>query len=66
MCIIDENKKTPAIIINRSFFVPKVGIEPTRHCCHWILSPARLPIPPLRQLSGGVSVGVSVECVRGV
>ena len=32
--------------------VPKVGIEPTRYCYHRILSPARLPIPPLRQLTG--------------
>jgi hypothetical protein len=29
--------------------VPKVGIEPTRYCYHRILSPARLPIPPLRR-----------------
>ena len=29
--------------------VPKVGIEPTRPCGHWILSPARLPVPPLRR-----------------
>lgn len=28
--------------------VPKVGLEPTRPCGHWILNPARLPIPPLR------------------
>ena len=28
--------------------VPKVGIEPTRPCGHGILSPARLPVPPLR------------------
>ena len=28
--------------------VPKVGLEPTRPCGHWILSPARLPVPPLR------------------
>ena len=28
--------------------VPKVGLEPTRSCDHWILNPARLPIPPLR------------------
>ena len=26
--------------------VPGVGFEPTRHEGHWILSPARLPIPP--------------------
>ena len=28
--------------------VPEVGLEPTRPCGHWILNPARLPIPPLR------------------
>lgn len=28
--------------------VPKVGLEPTRSCEHWILNPARLPVPPLR------------------
>jgi hypothetical protein len=27
--------------------VPEVGLEPTRCCHHWILSPARLPVPPL-------------------
>ena len=31
--------------------MPKVGIEPTRGCPHWILSPARLPVPPLRLTS---------------
>src|SRR6266508_3472101 len=28
--------------------VPAEGLEPTRPCGHWILSPARLPIPPRR------------------
>ena len=28
--------------------MPEVGVEPTRAEAHWILSPARLPIPPLR------------------
>ena len=28
--------------------VPLVGVEPTRYRYHWILSPARLPIPPQR------------------
>ena len=27
----------------------KMGLEPTRHCCHRHLKPARLPIPPLLQ-----------------
>ena len=30
--------------------VPKAGIEPARSCPHRILSPARLPVPPLRRL----------------
>ncbi len=30
--------------------MPSVGVEPTRCCHHWILSPARLPIPPQRHV----------------
>jgi hypothetical protein len=30
--------------------MPKVGLEPTRYCYHLILSPARLPVPPLRRV----------------
>ncbi len=33
----------------REGVVPKVGVEPTRGCPHRILSPARLPISPLRR-----------------
>jgi hypothetical protein len=29
--------------------LPAEGLEPTRPYGHWILSPARLPIPPRRQ-----------------
>ena len=32
------------------FLVPLVGLEPTRYRYHWILSPARLPISPQRQM----------------
>ena len=28
--------------------VPETGVEPARDCSHGILSPGRLPIPPLR------------------
>ena len=28
--------------------VPEVGVEPTRSCPRWILSPVRLPVSPLR------------------
>ena len=31
--------------------VPEPGLEPGRPNGHWILNPARLPIPPLWQLS---------------
>ena len=37
--------------------VPKAGIEPARYCYHRILSPARLPVPPLRQSNRMVSPG---------
>ena len=30
------------------FMVPEVGVEPTWGFPHWILSPARLPVSPLR------------------
>jgi hypothetical protein len=42
-----HTKERPTRLIGMAF-VPKVGIEPTRYCYHWILNPARLPIPPLR------------------
>ncbi len=39
----------PVVFIgSRGELVPKVGVEPTLSCENWILSPARLPIPPLR------------------
>ncbi len=31
--------------------VPREGLEPSRSCEHWILSPTRLPIPPPRHTS---------------
>ena len=31
--------------------VPVIGVEPIRYRYHWILSPARLPIPSHRQMS---------------
>ena len=34
-----------------SLMVPVVGVEPTRYRYHWILSPARLPIPSYRHYS---------------
>ena len=30
------------------FTIPAAGVELARPCGHWILSPARLPIPPRR------------------
>jgi hypothetical protein len=37
---------------NDSEWVAEVGVEPTHCCQYWILSPARLPIPPLGQAGG--------------
>src|SRR5437588_3664692 len=37
-------------IEHRTEELPAEGLEPTRPCGHWILSPARLPIPPRRLL----------------
>ena len=45
-------KKSPNTIgLSKAYLVPVVGLEPTRYCYHWILSPARLPIPPHRHIS---------------
>lgn len=38
--------------------VPEVGIEPTRGCPHGILSPARLPVSPLRHSVLGASASL--------
>src|SRR6478752_6026993 len=37
--------------------LPAEGIEPTRSCDHWILSPARLPIPPRRRAEATLQKG---------
>lgn len=34
----------------RTQLVPVAGVEPARYRYHWILSPARLPIPSRRQM----------------
>ena len=36
--------------LERKIMVPKVGLEPTLCCQNRILSPARLPISPLRHI----------------
>ncbi len=40
------NSCVSAVIL---LMVPEEGVEPTRPCGHRILSPARLPVPPLRR-----------------
>ena len=37
------------LVLFKKEAVQKMGLEPTRHCCHRHLKPARLPIPPLLQ-----------------
>ncbi len=41
----DQPKADPSLL------VPVVGVEPTRYRYHWILSPARLPIPSYRHMT---------------
>ena len=46
----DELPTAPLRDIIESYMVPKTGIEPVReYKSRRILSPVRLPIPPLRQ-----------------
>src|SRR5216683_1686442 len=42
-----SNAQRPTL--NVQIDLPAEGLEPTRPCGHWILSPARLPIPPRRR-----------------
>ena len=48
--------------------VPAEGLEPTRSCDHWILSPARLPVPPRRRREKGESENTDSRrrCKHGV
>ena len=46
--------KSTALIEGGAFLVPVVGVEPTRYRYHWILSPARLPIPSYRRMTNGI------------
>ncbi len=39
--------------IPTDYMVPEEGVEPSRPCGHGILSPARLPVPPLRLVGKG-------------
>ena len=38
--------KCQSVNILRLFTMQEKGLEPSRHCCHRHLKPARLPIPP--------------------
>ncbi len=44
--------------------VPEVGIEPTRPLGQRILSPPRLPVPPLRHRGGHAEANI-IKRVRG-
>ena len=52
------------------FVVGKAGLEPARYCYHGILSPARLPVPPLARVEidgksvPKTSVKVNVEACK--
>ncbi len=39
-----------ALSFKPTHLVPETGLEPVRCCHHGILSPGRLPVPPLGQI----------------
>src|SRR5437016_10828243 len=41
---------TAALLSGLHVRMPKGGLEPPRACAHWLLKPARLPVPPLRRI----------------
>ena len=41
-------RKRPRRLMSSGRLVPEAGVEPARYRYHWILSPARLPIPSFR------------------
>src|SRR6266516_3824259 len=49
---LEPDAKRRAWLTRRAvlFYVPKGGLEPPRACAHWLLKPARLPVPPLRRI----------------
>ncbi len=49
-----RQKPTPSLL------VPKAGLEPARYRYHRILSPARLPISPLRRF---ISIFAEIICI---
>ncbi len=47
-----HSKNAPLSQDNSAFLlVPEAGVEPARYRYHWILSPARLPIPSFRRIA---------------
>ena len=42
-----DNSTTKVVLLS---LVPVIGVEPIRYRYHWILSPARLPIPSHRRI----------------
>ena len=50
--VVSLRTQTPKNLLSttKGFLVPLVGLEPTRYRYHRILSPARLPVSPQRQI----------------
>ena len=51
--VLDRREPITTRSTSTSKKVPAEGIEPTHPCEYWILSPARLPVPPRRLCSSG-------------
>ena len=47
-CGLDKQKRNFCLPKVPFLLVPEAGVEPARYRYHWILSPARLPIPSFR------------------
>lgn len=41
--VLAKTTKAPIAVLSRLLtVVPRTGVEPVRHCCHWCLRPARI------------------------
>ncbi len=52
--LLSQGKKV-VDVIKKKLMVPEEGVEPSQPCGYGILSPARLPVPPLRPESKATS-----------
>ena len=54
LVLIPTAKREGPTLWDLLFLVPVIGVEPIRYRYHWILSPARLPIPSHRHSTNDI------------